>query len=279
MSDLISVITPCYQAQTHIANAVKSLLAQTHSNWEMLIINDDGIDYRAILDQQGLCDSRIRYFSSGGIQTGPNQSRNVGLRHAAGQWIAPLDADDVYYPSRLEVLLKLARSTGLSLDNVFIRDTESSEVPRLCFAGELFDQLTMQEFFVVDVPLLFLFRRDLIGHPWDVDIPRSADTLFNLRALEKAGHAQFEHNPLHEYRVHSASLCHRPAADQTFNLAYELILTRLKKDGLGFQSAQVKERVYDYFAEKLKKNRRFATAIEQGFDGNFQQFCQLGEPL
>jgi glycosyltransferase involved in cell wall biosynthesis len=71
----------------------------------MLIVSDDGVDYERLLAQQGIRDARLRFFDTGHSGAGPNLSRNIALNAASGEFIAPLDADDLFYPERLEWLL------------------------------------------------------------------------------------------------------------------------------------------------------------------------------
>ena len=113
MNNTISVITPAFNAEATIERAVRSVLCQTLNHWEMLIISDDGIDYRALLAARGIQDPRLRFFRSAGTASGPNATRNIGLQHATGDIIAPLDADDFYYPERFERLLPRLRAMAM----------------------------------------------------------------------------------------------------------------------------------------------------------------------
>ena len=271
MSDLISIITPAYNAKSFICNAVESVLNQTHSHWELLIVSDDGVDYQQHLRTHNIQDDRIRFFSTNARQSGPNVGRNVGLSAAKGNWIAPLDADDIYYPTRLEKLLRAAQATGLALDNVWVtsgKDYTEKELVLDVAPG----QFGFTEFERSLVPLLLLFRKDLISRGWDEDVIRGADTLFNLRALEKAGYAVLVDEALHEYRVHNASMCHAPGSDQLFIEAYQHTLARLLSDGLGFETDSFRNKVIHMIAEKERINSEFNQAIEQGYTGNYQEF-------
>lgn len=272
MAELVSIITPAFQAQSFILRAVSSVIAQTHAEWELLIIADDGIDYAALLENGGVRDSRIRFLSSGGIRSGPNQPRNVGLASASGNWIAPLDADDVYFPDRLQQLVQAAQATGLALDNGYVVDDTDENRRAAIFTSMQNRDFGFDDFSVARVPLVFLFRRDLIARGWDADIACGADTIFNLRALEAAGRAAYVGQPQHEYRVHAHSICHRAGSERHFDDAYRHTLARLRDDGLGFQSHAYRRRVIQYIEEKRSLNRRFAQAVAAGFTGNYQDF-------
>ena len=272
MAELISIITPAFQAEAFIYRCVSSVLAQTYVDWEMLIVADDRVDYQALLRKRGIYDPRVRFLSSKKYQSGPNAARNIALQAARGQWIAPLDADDIFYRERLEHLYRAAQETGLSLDNGYVVQENQSANPQLIFEAALSHQFSFANFRQSRIPLLFLFYRGLIVQGWDVDVERGSDTLFNLRALEAAGYARFVARPLHEYWVHGQSVCHCPCAAEKFDLAYLYAIGRLNSDGLGFHSSQYREQVAELLREKMQINRLFESALRKGFTGNYQQF-------
>jgi glycosyltransferase involved in cell wall biosynthesis len=96
---LVSVIIPVYNAEQYITATVQSVLAQTYSNIELLIVNDGSSD-RSIEICQEFQDNRIRILQQ--QNRGPSAARNLGIRHATGEFIAFLDADDLWLPEKLE---------------------------------------------------------------------------------------------------------------------------------------------------------------------------------
>lgn len=269
--DLISVITPVYHAQNTLVRAIRSLQMQTHENWECVLVIDDGIDYASWLSSLSVKDDRLVFTHSNTLQSGPNITRNIGKELASGQWIAPLDADDLFYPNRLERLLSAAQETGLSMDNVSIVDDESNEEIGVAFSRTQHN-VTFNEILQSNTPLLMLFHREIASHQWE-DIARGGDTIFNLRALEKAKQTAYVPEALHEYRVHSRSLCHAPGAADHFTKAYEETIKRLQEDGFGFKTPHFLERVKDMIQRKLMLNHAYDNALKAGFDGDFQRFC------
>lgn len=104
---LISIIMPAYNAEKHIAEAVRSVLAQTYAHWELLVVDDGSTDLTATV-VAGFNDPRIRLFHqpNGGI----GSARNLGLRHVQGSMLAFLDADDVLPENSLKARLDLLES-------------------------------------------------------------------------------------------------------------------------------------------------------------------------
>ena len=102
----ISIITPLYNKGPYIAETIQSVIDQTHSDWEMLIIDnlstDDGFEIAKQFE-----DPRLRFLTND--VPGPGSTRNVGLDEAAGEWILYLDADDLLEPGYLSTMLQTAQ--------------------------------------------------------------------------------------------------------------------------------------------------------------------------
>lgn len=95
----ISVIVPVYRGEPYIELTVQSVLDQTYKNFELLIV-DDGSPDRSIEICQQFTDSRIKIVRQ--ANQGVSAARNNGIRHAQGEYIAFLDADDLWLPDKLE---------------------------------------------------------------------------------------------------------------------------------------------------------------------------------
>ncbi|MBD2567243.1 glycosyltransferase [Anabaena lutea] len=103
MKSVISVIIPVYNGEKTIRETIESVLNQTFSLIEVLIINDGSTD--ATLEIiQNISDSRLKLFSY--INAGPATSRNRGLSHAVSEFVAFIDADDIWTSNKLESQLK-----------------------------------------------------------------------------------------------------------------------------------------------------------------------------
>ena len=97
---MISVLMTSYNAEEYIADAVKSILAQTESDFECVVI-DDGSTDDTIRIVEKFSDSRIRLIEAGRI--GLARALNLGMRESRGEFIARHDADDLSHPRRFEI--------------------------------------------------------------------------------------------------------------------------------------------------------------------------------
>lgn len=103
---LVSIVTPCYNGAKYIAETIESVLSQTYQNWEMIIVDDGSRDNSAEIVNR-FTDSRIIYVYQD--NAGSAAARNNGIRRADGQYIALLDADDLWHSDFLEKQIAFMR--------------------------------------------------------------------------------------------------------------------------------------------------------------------------
>lgn len=114
VSETISVIMPCFNAEAYIEYSVNSILAQTFEHTEIIIIDDGSSDNTlSIVKKLEEYNSNIKLFTQS--RSGPYPARNLGLKHSTGQYIAFLDADDYWEPYCLEKLYNALISKNADL--------------------------------------------------------------------------------------------------------------------------------------------------------------------
>ena len=185
---LVSIVMPAYNAAAYIGEAVDSVLAQTWTNWELLIVNDGSTDgTQAYLDS--LHDPRIRVFRQD--NHGVSAARNLALAAARGECITFLDADDVLPERSIERRLrKLLENPTLDIIGgiVTIHDEtltweEGRKTPR--FTGPLLARLLAWDQQVV-AGICYLVRRDKIqGIHFAEDMTNLEDLLFWIEASHR----------------------------------------------------------------------------------------------
>jgi glycosyltransferase involved in cell wall biosynthesis len=110
---VVSVVIPAYNRSAVISRALRSVLAQTWRDLELIVVDDgstDGTGARVADLARG--DSRVRLCTHD-RNRGAQAARNTGIRTAQGEWIAFLDSDDVWFPDSLEVRLREAARRGV----------------------------------------------------------------------------------------------------------------------------------------------------------------------
>jgi glycosyltransferase involved in cell wall biosynthesis len=115
MSPIVSIIVPCYKQAHFLKDSLQSVLDQTYTSWECIIVNDGSPDNTEEIATQWLeKDSRFKYLKkeNGGLSS----ARNAGIAISLGTYILPLDADDKIHLNYLEKIVKLfSENSGLEL--------------------------------------------------------------------------------------------------------------------------------------------------------------------
>lgn len=109
MQKLVSVVIPFYSGIEWLGEAVESVLNQTYSNIEIIVVNDGSLeDDSAFLSKYG---QKITYYKK--ENGGPSSARNYGILHAKGYYIALLDSDDVWLPEKTELQIRFMEERGI----------------------------------------------------------------------------------------------------------------------------------------------------------------------
>lgn len=111
----VSIITPAYRAASLIEATIDSVIAQTYPDWEMIVADDCSPDNtREVVARRAAQEPRIRLVSLE-KNGGPARARNAAINAATGRWLAFLDSDDLWLPTKLEKQLAFQRETGVAL--------------------------------------------------------------------------------------------------------------------------------------------------------------------
>ena len=110
-NQLVSVVIPMFNREQTIERAIESVLKQTYSNLEVIVV-DDGSSDRSVSIVQQLTDERVRIYCLE-HNSGAACARNEGIRHAKGDFIAFQDSDDEWLENKLEIQIKYMDKTGV----------------------------------------------------------------------------------------------------------------------------------------------------------------------
>jgi glycosyltransferase involved in cell wall biosynthesis len=270
---LVSIIIPAYRAQPTLTRAVRSALAQTNDNLEVIVVADDQFDYAPQLFRDGINDDRLRFASTGRVGSGCHNARNVGLAQARGDFIAPLDADDIHLPRRLAVLLPIAIAAGAATDNpAIVAETTGSELYRAFDAGV--ERFTLDAAALLDlsVPLFPLVAREH-AEPRLSGIELGEDFVANLRLIDRLGSLAVCGATLSQYRVVAGSLAHSDTSARGFEESYTAMIERLESGDKLRLSTKIAAIARDCLIRKRDFNRAFAKARLNEPSLDFQTFA------
>ncbi|WP_217543376.1 glycosyltransferase family 2 protein [Vibrio metschnikovii] len=109
---LISIVMPCYNAAQSIGQSIQSVLDQTYTNWELIVVDDSSTDNsRDII--LSIKDERIRLIPLQVNSGGPTTPRNIAIKESRGEYIAFLDSDDLWSANKLDLQLKAMSKYGV----------------------------------------------------------------------------------------------------------------------------------------------------------------------
>lgn len=123
---MISIIIPIYNVEQYLSQCIESIITQTYTDFEVLLINDGSTDKSGeICDNYALKDSRIHVFhkKNGGVSS----ARNVGIEHATGEWINFIDSDDWISADYFEKLMQDTEIADLTFWGFTLHNPDGSQ--------------------------------------------------------------------------------------------------------------------------------------------------------
>lgn len=205
---MVSIIMPAYQAERYIEEAIQSVLSQTCSDWELIIIDDCSGDGTAqIIKNYIKKNPKIHYYRNE-VNLGAAETRNFGVSVAAGEWIAYLDSDDCWHPEKLERQLETAEKTKAELlftGSSFINE-ESQPLDSYFPAPETVGYQELLKQNVISCSSVLLRRELAEAYPMKCASLLHEDFAVWLQILRDKGICAFGVNePLLIYRIHTNS--------------------------------------------------------------------------
>lgn len=199
---LVSIITPVYNSEKYIGETIRSVLAQTHNNWEMLIADDCSKDNTAAVVKQ-FTDPRIKYFKLE-KNSGAAVARNEALEKAKGKYIAFLDADDLWKPTKLEKQLRfmVENNIGFSFTGYeILREGENKVVkvpPKINYSQFMKNTIIGT--------LTVMINREIVGEIRLVNVKKDHDSMTWAKLLREGNMANGLNESLAYYRKVDGSI-------------------------------------------------------------------------
>lgn len=249
MQPAVSVIMPTYNRANLLKNSIHSVLSQTFKDFEVIIINNYSND-NTLEVINAFNDNRIKIinYKNNGIIA---KSRNQGLLHSSGKYIAFLDDDDLWFPEKLELQIKyltsnpeidIAYSNAMIIDEHGIRKGILNN-PTRAKSGKIFLELVNDSF----VPMLTVLMRKKVFETIgllneDLSLRAAEDYEYWLRASLKFNFGYID-KPLALYRVHSG--CATMAINRPF--LWQRVLQRL------FVNSDVPKKYFNNIIYKIER--------------------------
>lgn len=232
---MISIIIPVYNGEQHLERCVRSVLAQSYRELDVILVNDGSTDGTgALCDRLAAEDSRIRVIhqTNGGVSA----ARNAGLDAATGRYIGFVDADDTISPDTYQVAFQAAGNCDIVMwDAVTVLpkgNTQPDTIPQLPESQLLRNcDITPQLLrYMAGAVWRCLYRAELLQDVrFPLGIKLSEDRLFNLQAMGKAESIQYLKKAMYfrQVREGSAVFSYHPDLWEKSQMAHALAMQLL----------------------------------------------------
>lgn len=281
MDQTVAVITPAWNAQDTIANTVRSVLAQTHADWQLWLVADDGFDYEAFLAAAGLRDPRFRFLSSGGSGRGASHARNVALEQIAAPYAAILDADDCFKPRKLE--LAVAALAEYPIVSTAL-DVMTDDFRHLRHVGDGPDRVLSagtHKWVCLSMDSMIVWDRRRCDGRYDPALSNMTDLEFLLQLYRTASASRHLGTPLHDYVKRSSSMSNGSNVAAGMIASKSEILRRLDAGHYGLPEAEVAG-VAAFLRISLAAEARYEAALAAApgllFEDHLQPMLLSGRP-
>jgi glycosyltransferase involved in cell wall biosynthesis len=203
----ISIIIPAYNVEPFLAEALASVQRQTYREFEVIVVDDGSTDRTSEIARQ-FVEKDTRFILLRQKNAGEPAARNTALKRACGEWIAFLDADDVWLPEKLAAqldLLKQEPRANLLFSDYFLWDGQNDlsrrySDPHKFPNGDVSQQLIFFDLFGMSTVMIKREVLDVVGL-FDVELPLAVDWDLWLRIAEHGLCAKGVRQPMARYRL------------------------------------------------------------------------------
>ena len=190
MSGLVSIIMPSYNTAKYIGYSIRSVLAQTYTDWELIIVDDASTDNtdEVVEDIKRHCERQVSiHYVKNARNCGAAVSRNRALKMAKGKWIAFLDSDDLWAPEKLEKQIDFMEKNGYAFSYTrYVEIDEMGQTTGTLVGGP--SRITKIGMFNYCWPgcLTIMYNREVVGDIQIADIKKNNDYAMWLKICRKA---------------------------------------------------------------------------------------------
>lgn len=202
MNDLVSIITPSYNSSRFISDTIESVLAQSYTNWELLITDDCSTDKTVeIVEKYVTRDSRIKLFVLD-QNSGAAAARNNSLARAQGKYIAFLDSDDLWLPQKLALQLSYMQEHNceFSFSDYTLMNEDGVDLNKVIHAPKKINYHHYLRNTIIGC-LTVIIDKEKVGDFYMPNIPTSQDMATWLSIMKKGVVAYGIPKVLAQYRL------------------------------------------------------------------------------
>lgn len=285
----VSIIIPCYNAEKYVKDCISSVLNQVYTNLEIIIVNDGSTD-KSLYEINQVQDKRIKVISQS--NSGASTARNNGLKHATGDYIQFLDADDILDPYKIYCQMQLLAQYDYS-DDILVFGRWSRLKEKDIIQPSLNNQKiwhtyqnpieVLQDMALIGCclpPIVYLTSRKLLDKAgcWNEELTMNDDGEFFARVISHSQKLIYCEEAVSIYRSTPNSLSKRMSDKAATSQIKSLILTAeiLKSKPTQQTEKAVKKMItlclysfYPYYHSQRKKGEAYLRTIDVSYKLNY----------
>ena len=259
----VAVVIPAYKAEAFIGEAVRSVLAQTHADWEAWIVTDDSEDYEELLGRAGLVDPRFRFLSSGRVGAGASRTRNLALDRIQTPYVAILDADDRLKPRKLELAVAALAEQPIVSSALDVMDQNHN---RLRLVGDGEDRVLTPgayKFVNLSMDSMIVWDRRRCDARYDLELTNMTDLELLMQLWRTAGSVHHLGTPQHDYIKLATSMSNGIGVTEKMIAAKKTLLSRLETNQYRFAAPGTAEGIIAFLGISLAAEAAYPMALEE----------------
>jgi len=223
---LVSIIIPTYNRAHLIGETLDSVLAQTYTHWECIVVDDGSSDSTSeILERYCKQDSRFQYHKRPiDKPKGANACRNYGFEICKGDYVNWFDSDDIMHPDKLKIQLETLKNSkyNFSVCQTFIFENKIENIlglrsKEIYSENIFFDYLSQKIVWLTQAPLWKTTFLEALENMFDEELQAAQEWEFHCRVLYKCSDYNVVNEPLVYIRQHANSITYNNESSREFN--------------------------------------------------------------
>jgi glycosyltransferase involved in cell wall biosynthesis len=259
----VAVVIPAFKAAGLIGEAVRSVLAQTWSDWQIWVVADDGEDYEDVLGREGISDPRIRFLSTGRVGAGASRARNLALDRLDAPYVAILDADDRMKPAKLELALRALDDHPIVSSALDVMD---NGYRRLRLVGDGPDRVLAPgayKFVSLSMDSMIVWDRRRCDARYDLELTNMTDLELLMQLWRTAGSVYHLGTPQHDYVKLTRSMSNGAGVTEGMIASKKTLLQRLERGHYRFAAPDAAEGLIAFLGLSLAAEAAYPMALAE----------------
>jgi glycosyltransferase involved in cell wall biosynthesis len=259
----VAVVIPAFKATDIVGEAVRSVIAQTVTDWEIWLVADDGDDYEHLLGAAGLVDSRFHFLSTGRVGAGASRARNLALDRIETPYVAILDADDRMKPNKLAWALEALDEHPIVSSALDVLD---ARYRHLRFVGNGKDRVLspgQYKFVSLSMDSMIVWDRRKCDARYDLNLSNMTDLELLMQLWRSAGTVFHLGSAQHDYVKLDSSMSNGAGVTAGMIASKKALLERLEQGKYRFAAPDAAEGLIAFLGLSLAAEAAYPLALEE----------------